>query len=60
MTTILGVIHFYKEHGVRLVNPAEKDRLLRRFWGAPTRQIETSVVLGDRRKFDAVLNGDMS
>ena len=38
-------IRFYERHGFRLVTPAEKDRLLRRYWRIPERQVETSVVL---------------
>lgn len=38
-------IRFYQRHGFRLVTPAEKDRLLRRYWHIPERQVETSVVL---------------
>ncbi len=38
-------IRFYRRHGFRLVTPAEKDRLLRRYWRIPDRQVETSVVL---------------
>ena len=48
-------IRFYEKHGFRLVTAAEKDRLLPKYWGVPQRQIETSVVLGDGRWFDAVL-----
>ena len=44
-------IRFYQKHGFRLVTPEEKDRLLPKYWGVPQRQIETSVVLGDRRWF---------
>ena len=40
-------IGFYRKHGFRLVTPAEKERLLRRYWTIPERQIETSVVLAD-------------
>ena len=40
-------VRFYQKHGFRLVTPAEKDRLLRKYWGVPERQIETSVVLAD-------------
>ena len=36
---------FYERHGFALVTPAEKDRLLRRYWSIPARQVETSVVL---------------
>ena len=42
-------ISFYQRNGFTLVEDAEKDRLLRRFWSIPDRQIETSVVLADRR-----------
>jgi GNAT superfamily N-acetyltransferase len=41
-------ILFYEKHGFRLVSPEEKDRLLRKYWSIPKRQIETSVVLADR------------
>lgn len=40
-------IRFYEQHGFRVVSPAEKERLLRRYWCIPDRQIETSVVLAD-------------
>jgi GNAT superfamily N-acetyltransferase len=38
-------VAFYERHGFRVVSPAEKDRLLRKYWRIPDRQIETSVVL---------------
>jgi len=38
-------IGFYERHGFRLVTPAEKEVLLRKYWSIPDRQIETSVVL---------------
>ena len=38
-------IDFYKKHGFRLVSFEEKERLLRKYWKIPLRQIETSVVL---------------
>ena len=38
-------IRFYEKHGFRLVTPAEKDRLLRKYWTISDRQVETSVVL---------------
>lgn len=41
-------ILFYEKHGFRLVSSGEKDRLLRKYWSIPERQIETSVVLADR------------
>ena len=45
-------VHFYEKHGFRLVSPEEKDCLLQQYWSIPERQIETSVVLADRRWFD--------
>jgi|SRR5579859_4145142 len=38
-------IRFYQRHGFLVVTPEEKERLLRRYWNIPDRQIETSVVL---------------
>lgn len=46
-------IRFYERRGFRLLSTEEKDRLLRRYWDVPERQIETSVVLADERWFDA-------
>jgi GNAT superfamily N-acetyltransferase len=40
-------IRFYQRHGFRQVTPEEKNRLLKRYWTIPERQIETSVVLVD-------------
>jgi N-acetylglutamate synthase-like GNAT family acetyltransferase len=45
-------VRFYELHGFRLVSPEEKDRLLKQYWSIPERQIETSVVLVERRSFD--------
>jgi N-acetylglutamate synthase-like GNAT family acetyltransferase len=42
-------IRFYEKHGFKLVDAAEKDRLLRRYWTIPDRQVDTSVVLVDER-----------
>jgi hypothetical protein len=42
-------IRFYERNGFTLVSEREKDELLRRYWTIPDRQIETSVVLADRR-----------
>ena len=42
-------IQFYLKHGFRLLPKEEKDKLLVRYWTIPLRQIETSVVLADRR-----------
>jgi GNAT superfamily N-acetyltransferase len=38
-------ISFYQKNGYRLVPEKEKNRLLRRYWSIPERQIETSAVL---------------
>lgn len=42
-------IRFYEKHGFSTVSREEKERLLRRYWKIPERQVETSVVLADRR-----------
>jgi len=42
-------IRFYEKNGFTLVNDDEKNRLLRTYWTIPTRQVEESVVLVDRR-----------
>jgi len=42
-------VRFYEKHGFRIVEEEEKDRLLRKYWAIPDRQIETSVVLVDGR-----------
>ena len=43
-------IRFYEKHGFKLVTKKEKDRLLRKYWNIPDRQIETSVVLKLKRQ----------
>jgi GNAT superfamily N-acetyltransferase len=45
-------VRFYENHGFRMVTQEEKERLLRKYWSIPERQVETSVVLADRRWFD--------
>jgi N-acetylglutamate synthase-like GNAT family acetyltransferase len=42
-------IDFYRRNGYTQVLSADKERLLRQYWSIPVRQIETSVVLGNRR-----------
>jgi len=49
----LWAIRFYENHGFRLVFWEEKERLLRKYWSIPERQVETSVVLADQKWFDA-------
>jgi N-acetylglutamate synthase-like GNAT family acetyltransferase len=46
-------IRFYEKHGFRLVSLEERDRLLRKYWSVPERQIETSVELAEQKWFDA-------
>ena len=41
---------FYEKHGFKLVSKEEKDRLLRKYWNIPERQVETSVVLKLKKK----------
>ncbi len=40
-------IRFYERYGFQMVSAREKDRLLKKYWSIPERQIETSVVLAD-------------
>jgi N-acetylglutamate synthase-like GNAT family acetyltransferase len=42
-------IRFYERYGFQLVDHEEKNRLLKKYWTVPERQIETSVVLADER-----------
>jgi GNAT superfamily N-acetyltransferase len=42
-------ITFYEKNGYRLVSKEEKTRLLKKYWTIPDRQIETSVVLANRK-----------
>lgn len=42
-------IRFYERYGFEVIEASEKDRLLRRYWSIPDRQIETSVVLADAK-----------
>jgi GNAT superfamily N-acetyltransferase len=41
-------VRFYQKNGYRLVTLEEKDRLLKKFWNIPDRQVETSVVLANK------------
>ncbi len=45
-------IRFYEKHGFKMVSQREKNRLLKKYWSIPARQVETSVVLADRKWFD--------
>lgn len=48
----LWAVHFYEKHGFLLVSPVEKNRLLKKYWSVPERQVETSVVLADQKWFE--------
>ena len=47
-------VRFYEHRGFHVVSEEEKDRVLKRYWAIPERQIETSVVLADQRWLDAL------
>jgi N-acetylglutamate synthase-like GNAT family acetyltransferase len=53
--TATWAIRFYEKHGFRLVTPEEKDRLLKRYWSIPERQVETSVVLVEEKQTESVI-----
>jgi GNAT superfamily N-acetyltransferase len=53
-------IEFYRRNGFTVVPNTYKDDLLRRYWSIPARQIETSVVLADRRWMDTQPNRGQS
>jgi N-acetylglutamate synthase-like GNAT family acetyltransferase len=42
-------VAFYRKNGFAAASQEEKERLLRKYWRIPSRQAETSVVLGDAR-----------
>jgi N-acetylglutamate synthase-like GNAT family acetyltransferase len=42
-------IQFYQKNGYRLLSKPEKDYLLAKYWDIPERQIQTSVVLADKK-----------
>jgi N-acetylglutamate synthase-like GNAT family acetyltransferase len=46
-------IEFYRRNGFTVVPSGHKDDLLRTYWSIPARQIETSVVLANRRWIEA-------
>jgi GNAT superfamily N-acetyltransferase len=48
-TDAVWAIRFYEGYGFQMVPPPEKDRLLKKYWNIPERQIETSVVLADEK-----------
>ncbi len=48
----LWAVRFYEKHGFQTVSIEEKNRLLKKYWTIPERQVETSVVLADRKWFE--------
>jgi N-acetylglutamate synthase-like GNAT family acetyltransferase len=48
----IWAIRFYEKHGFHLVTKKEKEKLLKKYWTISDRQIETSVVLADRKWFE--------
>jgi len=42
-------IGFYQSQGFTLLEGSARDRLLRRYWSIPARQVEESVVLADAK-----------
>jgi N-acetylglutamate synthase-like GNAT family acetyltransferase len=45
-------VQFYEKNGFKIVSEQEKNRLLEKYWSIPARQVETSVVLADRKWLD--------
>ena len=43
-------IKFYQKHDFKLVTSEEKNKLLKKYWNIPKRQVETSVVLELKRQ----------
>jgi GNAT superfamily N-acetyltransferase len=46
-TDAVWAIRFYEKYRFQPVECSEKDRLLKKYWTIPERQVETSVVLAD-------------
>jgi GNAT superfamily N-acetyltransferase len=42
-------VRFYEKNGYRMLSRPETERVLRKYWSIPERQIETSVVLAHAR-----------
>jgi N-acetylglutamate synthase-like GNAT family acetyltransferase len=45
-------VQFYEKNGFKIVSQQEKNRLLEKYWSIPARQVETSVVLANRKWLD--------
>ena len=51
-------IAFYEKNGYILLTDAENNRLLRKYWSIPDRQVEASVVLANHRWIQGYPNRD--
>ncbi|MCJ7782522.1 MAG: GNAT family N-acetyltransferase [Desulfobacterales bacterium] len=51
-------IRFYEKNGYRLLSRSETERLLKKYWKIPARQVVTSVVLANSRWEADKKNGD--
>jgi hypothetical protein len=43
----IWAIRFYEKNGYRLLSRSETERLLKKYWKIPERQVVTSVVLAN-------------
>jgi GNAT superfamily N-acetyltransferase len=48
--TASWAIKFYEKHGFTLLSREETNKLLKKYWNIPERQIETSIVLEHERQ----------
>ena len=48
--TATWAIKFYQKYRFKLVSTEEKNKLLKKYWNIPERQVETSVVLELKRQ----------
>ena len=48
----IWAIRFYERHGFQFVGRMETERLLKKYWTIPERQIETSVVLAEPKWYE--------
>jgi GNAT superfamily N-acetyltransferase len=52
-------VSFYQKNGYTLVSEEEKNRLLRKYWSIPERQVQTSAVLANSRWYRAQSDDSM-
>ncbi len=53
-TDAVWAVRFYEKNGFRLTPTPVKNRLLKKYWSIPDRQVETSVVLVEDRYYSKV------